>query len=151
MSKRKGRSPFRARRGEKKTQVNKKVRNATKKVVDGIQFQSSLEAYAYLQLKSNNIPAKYEQTTFRLLDKFRYKDESVRAITYTPDFIGDGFIIEVKGFKTDAFKLKWKLFKKHLLDNNMDYDLYLPRNQGQVRECCQQILAKIVNLRPVSL
>ena len=38
---------------------------------------------------------------------------SIRSITYLPDFtnLKDGWIIEVKGLKSDVFNLKWKLFK----------------------------------------
>ena len=89
----------------KKTSTNKKVRNATPLTYDGIKFRSKLEVYTYKQLKLHKIEADYEQLKFSLQDSFRYKDELVRAIGYTPDFVGDEFIIECKGFPNESFNI----------------------------------------------
>lgn len=35
--------------------------------------------------------------------------------------------------------IKWKLFKKYCLENNMPHQLYLPRNQAQVRTALEDI------------
>lgn len=66
----------------------------------------------------------------------------VREITYTPDFVGKDWVIETKGMKTPDFLLKWKLFKKYLIDNNLKYTLYMPSNQKQVRLAIEHILGK---------
>ena len=44
------------------------------------------------------------------------------------------FIIETKGYANESFPLRWKLFKKHLKDNNHHYVLFMPRNKKQVDE-----------------
>ena len=129
-------------RSSKSTTENKKVRNAVSNEYDGIKFRSRLETYTYKQLKLHKIDADYEQIKFTLQDSFRYKGELVRAIGYTPDFVGDEFVIECKGFANESFPLKWKMFKHFLFNNGLDFDLYLPRNQKQVDEVIQLILNK---------
>lgn len=124
---------------------NKKVRNATPLEIDGIQFKSKLEAFCYRHLKENNIIAAYEGNTFTLIPAFEYNGEKVRACTYTPDFVGETFVIEVKGFANDVFPIKNKMFKKHLLDSNIIFDLYLPKNQKEVLAVIQLIKDKANN------
>lgn len=121
---------------------NKKVKNATPLEVDGIKFRSKLEAYCYSQLLAAGLESYYEQNTYTLIPAFEYNGEKVRPCTYTPDFVGDGWIIEVKGFANDAFPIKWKMFKQLLAKTVSSLDLYLPKNQGQVREVIAQILSK---------
>ena len=111
---------------------NKKVRNATPLVYDGIQFRSKLEAYCYKKLIQNNIQTAYEKNKYVLIEKFSFQDKTVLPITYTPDFVGDNFIIECKGNMNDAFPIRWKLFKHYLYKNGLNYKLYLPRNQKDV-------------------
>jgi hypothetical protein len=147
----------------KKTITKQKIKNAKEKVVDGIKFRSRLEAYTYTQLKLAGIPCDYEKHKFTLLDKFTTTTDSyephnhkgkpvfdvlspnIRAITYTPDFVGKklhlkkGWIIEVKGFANDAFPNKWKYFKKYLVDNNYEVTVFLPKNQAQVLRCIEII------------
>lgn len=136
----------------KKKVINKKVRNATIISYNGITFKSKLELYCYKKLTEAKIKFKYEEVTFELISSFQFKGDSyelfkkggkryfgpkrstIRGMTYTPDFVGDGWIIETKGNPNDTFPLKWKLFKKYLTDNNINVDLYMPRNQGQVDE-----------------
>lgn len=125
-----------------------------KKVIDGITFASSLEAYCYTKLKENNIDFEYEGESFVVLPSFKYlgrylasspkkkeltdkTGKAVRAITYTPDFVShdNKFVIETKGFvpSNHSFPLRWKLFLAYLNDNGMqDYQVFLPKNQGQV-------------------
>ncbi len=136
-----------------------KIKNAKKKVIDGIQFKSSLEAFCYTQLKNNGLSFEYEGHKFILQDKFvssvkSYEVKStksgktisksfeeispkIRAITYTPDFVcinenKEGWIIETKGFKMSDFKLKWKMFKKLISQHGFKVDLYMPDTQENV-------------------
>lgn len=67
---------------------------------------------------------------------------STRAIHYIPDFVGDNWIIETKGVKTDGFKMKWKLFKQLLWEQGLNYDLYLPSNQKEVNFVVEHIQNK---------
>ena len=120
-----------------------KVKNATPTEYLGIQFKSRLEMYCYKQLVDNKIKAKYEDVTYILMPGFKFLNKSFRPITYTPDFIGKDFIIECKGYKTEVFKIKWKLFLYYLINNpKLRYDLYMPRNQREVNEVITEILNK---------
>lgn len=137
-----------------------KIRNATPLVLDGIRFRSKLEAYCYEKLKEANLDFKYEEERFVVLPGFNYENKSyeivkkggekiyddaypyVRPISYTPDFtnLEEGWIIECKGFPNDSFPVRWKLFKKYITDNNLNYDLYVPRNRKQVDKTIKLIL-----------
>lgn len=149
---------------------NKKIKNATKLEINGIRFKSNLEAYCYKQLLDANInDFQYEQTKFVLQEPFTFSNSSIelyertvdgkkvrdfgevtsniRAITYTPDFVmirpdKTGYIIETKGFRTDQFTLKWKMFKKYLEDNGYKLSLYAPNNQNNVNRCIQSIKSR---------
>lgn len=109
-----------------------KIRNATPNELDGIKFRSKLETYTYKKLKEANINAEYESHKYELLPAFVFHGEKVRAITYLPDFVGNNFIIECKGFPNDAFPIKEKLFK-HLLVNILpNHMYYVVHNQKEV-------------------
>ena len=150
------------RRRKRKKSENKKVRGAQKQVYRGIKFQSRLELFTYKELKKAGIEFQYEKHRFELQEKFTYDGEciekrkkkgkmifeplskNIRAITYLPDFVNlkDRWIIEVKGLRTQSFDLRWKLFKKYLAKNGLNYDLYLPGNQSQVIESILNIKLK---------
>lgn len=125
-----------------KKSENIKVKNATPTVYDNIQFRSKLEVYCYKKLKQNNIKAGYESHTFTILEAFKYMEESIRKMTYKPDFVGENFIIECKGNMNESFPLRWKFFKYFLYKNNLKYKLYLPRNQKEVDKVIVDILNK---------
>lgn len=114
--------------------INKRVKNATPLVYDSIKFRSKLEVYCYKRLRESNIKTEYESKKFILQQGFELDNEKIRPITYTPDFIGDTFIIECKGMQTDSFKIKWKMFKYWLFTNKINYKLYMPRNQKDVEK-----------------
>ena len=132
-----------------------KVKNAKKSTYDGKQFQSNLELYCYKQLKEAKVKVKYEEITFTIFDALVYpqacyegtakklynKGSKIRPITYTPDFVDPNckFIIETKCYANESFPLRWKLFKKHLKDNNHHYVLFMPRNKKQVDEVVELI------------
>lgn len=141
---------FRRKKGKTGAVNSKKIK------IDGITFASSLEAYTYKQLKDAKVAFQYEGEVFELMQPFRHygtylkstkgksilsdqKGKVVRNITYTPDFVSHEhkFIIETKGFvpSNHSFPLRWKMFLKHLQDNNMgDYSVFLPKNRKQVDE-----------------
>lgn len=128
----------------RKKSKNKKIKNATPLMVDGVQYRSKLEAYCASQLKENGIKAEYEKNTYTLIPAFEYGGEKIRPCTYTPDFVSEeeSFIIEIKGFANDAFPIKWKMFKMFLKENEEEVALYLPKNQKEVQSTIQSILAK---------
>ena len=135
-----------------------RVRNAKAKEVDGIKFRSLLEAHCYRQLRDAGIKCDYEKHKFVLLEGFHYPASSfedngktgytdkqkykVRDITYTPDFVDPQgrWIIECKGYANERFPLKWKMFKKLLMERENPPVLFVPRNQKQNIETIQQIL-----------
>lgn len=72
----------------------------------------------------------------------------IRAITYSPDFVcideetKTGWIVETKGFRMETFNIKWKMFKKYLLDNGYVLSLYTPNNKENVLKTIQSIKSK---------
>jgi hypothetical protein len=132
-----------------------KVKNAKKSTYKGLDFKSNLELHCYKKLEEAKIPVKYEEETFTIFPAMVYpltcyegtakklynKGSKIRPITYTPDFVDPNgkFIIETKGYANESFPLRWKLFKKHLKDNNKQYVLFMPRNKKQVDEVVELI------------
>ena len=145
--------------------ISRKKGPVTSKVVsyDGITFKSGLEKYMYKALKDANIPCEYEKHTFELLPSFTFKNDCIERqanskgdfinrgnkkvlnLKYTPDFVGDGFIIETKGRANDAFPLRYKLFKKWMMDNNDYRTLYKPQNQAECLKTVELILKTKTN------
>ena len=132
-----------------------KVKNAKKSTYNGKNFQSNLELYCYKELEKAKVPVEYEEQTFTIFNALVYpqacyegtskklynKGSKIRPITYTPDFVDPKgkWIIETKGYANESFPLRWKLFKKHLKDNNHNYVLFMPRNKKQVDEVVELI------------
>ena len=132
---------------------------AKKVEYDGIKFQSGLEKNMYIALKKAKIKCKYEVETYELIPGFMFKNNSyerqsngkgryiergnkkVRAITYTPDFTGEGFIIECKGRANESFPIRWKLFKRYVAENMPGVTLYKPQTKKECEETVQLILA----------
>ena len=131
---------------------------AKKKVVDGIEFKSGLEAYMYKALKEAKIKAKYEGISYELIPSFDFKNKcyerqanskgeyrdrggkAVRKVTYTPDFTGDDFIIECKGRPNEFFPIRWKLFKMYASKKLPKVKIYKPQNQKECDETVSLIL-----------
>ncbi len=63
-------------------------------------------------------------------------------MTYLPDFVGNKFIIECKGFATESFPLRFKLFKRYLKQHHSNVDLYLVKNQKQIDTMVEEIKNK---------
>lgn len=111
---------------------NKKIKNATAKTYNGINFRSSLEVRLYKYLLSKNIDTEYEPETIIIWEgkhfsvpfystigrNFKKITTKTRAIHYTPDFIiyynGYKIYLEAKGFTNDVFPYKAKLFRSWL-------------------------------------
>jgi hypothetical protein len=90
----------------KDTVVNKKVRNATKVTYNDIQFDSKLELYTYQALGQAAVESLYNNISYTIIPGFEYAGRKLRPITYTPDFVGNGWVIEVKGFASKDFPLR---------------------------------------------
>ena len=113
-----------------------KIRNATPNEYNGIRFKSKLETYTYKKLEESNIKAEYET---QLLPAFTFGDKKYRAITYKPDFVGDKFIIECKGYPNDAWALREKLFNYYLYTHEPNTAFYIVHTQKQVDELISKL------------
>ena len=134
----------RFRRKKKGPVVSKKIN------YDGITFSSGLEKYMYIALKKAKIQAVYEGQTYEIFEGFDFPNKAyercgngkgdyknrgekkILPIKYTPDFIGDDFIIECKGRANESFPLRWKMFKRYIVKHLPGITLYKPQNQ---KEC----------------
>ena len=126
------------------------------------QVKNATEQYCLDRLKENGIFEGYENKTYTVLEEFVFENDcwartqngkgdfanrngKIRAITYTPDFVGSDFIIEVKGYiragSYDAFPLRFKLFKAWLNRNNIGKTVYVPRNKKEIDKTIELILA----------
>tara|TARA_R110000772_G_scaffold17469_3_gene48752 strand:+ start:618 stop:1067 length:450 start_codon:yes stop_codon:yes gene_type:complete len=131
---------------------------SNKILYDGIKFASGLERYMYMALKKAKIQADYEGMTYELFPGFNFNipsyercgngkgayknrgNKKILNIKYTPDFIGKGFIIETKGRANESFPLRWKMFKKHVIDELQPIILFKPQNQKECDETIRLIL-----------
>ena len=123
-------------------------------------YASSIEKYCADQLKEHKLAFNYEEKSFELLPKFRYNNKYykmtakkkemsdktgavVLPITYKPDFMGKkhNWVIETKGYLPSHhdFPMRWKLFLKHIMDNDLNYDVYLAKNRQQVDQAISEI------------
>lgn len=95
--------------------------NAKKTVVDGITFDSRKEGRRYRELRLLEQAGVIEdlclQPHFLLQDSYSKNGRAVRKIEYIADFSyydleKKKFVVEdVKGLKTDVYKLKKKIFE----------------------------------------
>lgn len=143
------------------TKSRKKGPVVAKKVIyNGVTFSSGLEKYMYKALKNAKIDFKYEGETFELLPGFNFSNDcyerqsngkgdfinrglkKVLNIKYTPDFIGEDFIIETKGRANESFPLRWKMFKYLMSIEEDKRALYKPQNQAECDKTIEIILGK---------
>ncbi len=92
-----------------------------KVLVDNIRFDSKKEANRFIALKNREQAGEIAnlslQKTYVLLDGFTLNGKKIRPITYKADFvyfdkIKNKLIIEdTKGFRTEAYKIKKKMFE----------------------------------------
>ena len=131
--------------------------------------KNATEQYCLDRLKENGLFEGYENKTYEVLPAFEFDDDcfartqngkgdfinrngKVRGISYTPDFVGSDFIIEVKGYiragSYDAFPLRWKLFKAWHKKNKIGKALYMPRNKKEIDKTIQLILDRRKRTQP---
>lgn len=92
-----------------------------KVTVDNHKFDSKKESRRYIELKLMErcglIKNLELQKSFELQPKFKKNNKTYRAINYIADFVyydieKEQIVIEdVKGFRTDVYKIKKKLFE----------------------------------------
>tara|TARA_R110000751_G_scaffold289970_1_gene396307 strand:+ start:166 stop:615 length:450 start_codon:yes stop_codon:yes gene_type:complete len=129
-------------------------------------YKSSLEKYCSDKLRESGIAFTYEEDKFLLMESFRFEHKYFKMtpkgklmsdrsnsiqqpIRYTPDFVGKDskWIIETKGYLPSHhdFPMRWKIFLKHIMDNNLGYDVYLAKNNRQVDQCVLEIKKSMEN------
>jgi hypothetical protein len=145
-----------------KKKGTKKRKSSSKKNLG--KYKSGLEKSCADALRESGISFAYEEKQFELIPSFRFphrylkmtakkknltdRSNSVQQpIRYTPDFMGvngQNWVIETKGWLSSHhdFTMRWKLFLKYLVDNSLDYDVYLCRTTLQVNEAIHDILKK---------
>lgn len=88
--------------------------------VKGKRLDSQREGKAYLgllwQLEKGEITDLQRQVKFELQPHYKMNGKTIRAITYIADFTyydaeGKFHVIDVKGFRTEVYKIKKKLFE----------------------------------------
>jgi len=86
--------------------------------IEGIKFQSKKESKRFLILKEMESKGLIEglqlQVRYELQPTFKLDNETIRGITYIADFVytenGKLVVEDCKGFRTDIYKLKKKMF-----------------------------------------
>jgi hypothetical protein len=136
--------------------LGKKLVNARKIVYKDIEFKSHLELYMFRLLEVNNFEFQYEGQSFQVLDSFSDTNNlyakhnksfiqrgkrKVIGVKYTPDFLvfvnkQIRFVIETKGRPNESFPIRLKMFRKWVVDNNKNWDIFIPTNQKQ----CEQTI-----------
>lgn len=94
--------------------------HAKKTTVDGITFDSRKEADRYLVLKGMEDDGAIEdlrrQVRYELVPAFDVDGKHYRHVCYVADFVymedGKEVVEDVKGMRTDVYKLKSKLFAR---------------------------------------
>lgn len=94
--------------------------HAKKATVDGITFDSRKEADRYLTLKAmeeeGSIRDLRRQVRYELVPAFDVDGRHYRPVFYVADFVyvedGKEVVEDVKGMKTDVYRLKSKLFAR---------------------------------------
>lgn len=143
----------------------KKSNTSVKRIPKG-QYKSGLEKAMAKALTENNIKFDYEKREYTVLDGFHYhstylamtagkqgltdkSNKKVLPIKYTPDFTSTKTIndipiwfVETKGYVRDggSFPLRWKMFLKKMTDNGFQPAVFIPKNQGQLKQVVEQII-----------
>lgn len=94
--------------------------HAKKTTVDGITFDSKREADRYIALKSMEengiIENLRRQVRYELVPAFDVDGRHYRPVYYVADFVyredGREVVEDVKGMRTDVYRLKSKLFAR---------------------------------------
>ncbi len=93
---------------------NKKVKGATCVEVNGIAFDSKLEAAVYVALRDSGLVFDM-QVKFILLESFVFNGQTTRPWTHKVDFVvylhSLRLVVEVKGWPNDVYPYKLKMLR----------------------------------------
>lgn len=116
---------------------NKKI------VINGIKFDSKLEHYCYSSLKRHKIDFRFQEKVV-LLDKFRFKGKGIRSITLTVDFVvvtgGTTIYLDTKGFATEVSKIKYKMLRHKLIDDEGKTDVVWLKDEKEVNSFINNLI-----------
>lgn len=149
----------------KKTKTDRRLIKSKATEINGVKMKSRLEAGMFKLLKASGLDFTYEEEAFIVVvdsffpnssfertsagkgDFIDRGNKKVQCIKYTPDFVIDKgnikYVIECKGLRTESFNMRYKLFKKHISDNNLNYKLYMPHTQKENIRVMELILTDI--------
>lgn len=139
--------------------ARRKHTNAVKTIYKGVEYASKLEVTMVMLLESKNIPYIYERTielfaeetytgSIYLRSQKRSKalkdNRRMEKRVYTPDFIDPKgrWIIEVKGWKSSSFSLRWRIFLAKMNNLKNPPMLFMPRNKADCIQTFDIINAK---------
>lgn len=125
---------------------NRKVKNARKAEVEGVIFDSQLEAHLFSGLKKTGIPFE-TQKSFELQPAFRYHGAAIRPIYIVVDFWipSLNLLVDTKGFSTEKATMKWKMLKYILVkeaQGNPEPEIRLPKNKRECDSLVLELLSK---------
>jgi len=143
-----------------KRKKGKAISKAKKHRYKGVQYRSGLEVKMARVLTELRIPFQYEAVKYELQKGFMFETDAyerqanskgeyknrgnkkILPITYTPDFTGEGWIIESKGYANESFPMKWKMFKD--LIKNDKVTLFKPQCHKEC-ELTGELILKLNN------
>lgn len=149
---------------KRKRKKGKAMVNSKNLEFKGIMYKSSLERNMAVLLEAAGIKFKYETLKIDLVPGFLFPFKSyerqsngkgemvdrggkkVLPLTYTPDFIGEDFIIETKGYANEAFPTKWKMFKNWLTQNGYSPENFVIYKPQKISEC-EEVVKLILKFR----
>ncbi len=122
---------------------NSKIRNATITRKHGRTFRSNLELHMYERLRLHNIKFEF-QKRFKVLDKFKYRGETVKSMSVTPDFWFRQYniIADPKGYSNDTWPMREKLLKRALLSQGLEPEIRILKNKKAVDNFILELLSK---------
>lgn len=109
-----------------------KIKGAKKTMYNGVTYDSKLEVKFASTCNLLGLKFAYQPSTYVLVPPFVYMGKKIQPIKYTPDFEGDGWIVETKGYANETWPIRKKLFLKHLMDNAVDVDFRILTNQDEI-------------------
>ena len=123
--------------------INKKIKNAKPTEYNGVKYRSKLESEFAKVFDENGVSFKYEPFKITLIPSFKYLGQTIRDVSYTPDFVVyNNIIIEAKGFPNDAYPLRKKMVLKYIVDNNYNYEFYEIKTKNQLLKLIEELKTK---------
>lgn len=122
--------------------MNRRKYGNKKIIINGIKFDSKLEHYChgYLQLVGVDFDFQHKLT---LVEKFKFNDKGIRAITMIIDFVvrhnEKTIYVDTKGFPTEVSKLKYKLLRNKLKEEK-NTDVVWLKNKKEVNSFINNLI-----------